>query len=153
MSSTKFLCSNIIAIFVLFALASTSSVEKREPKCTEVVIPVNVTATNLLLDPTYTLNEFSSSLNSVLSNIFSLLEPIESLLNFQRGQIKGKYIITGRYCEPEVSIATHANTLQLLAHPATYDRNYVSLFVSNQCEVYSLSAVVWRWVPWLWLSW
>ena len=153
MSSTKFLSSNIIAIFVLFALASTSLVEKREPKCTEVVIPVDITATNLLLDPTYTLNEFGPSLNSALSNILSLLEPVESLLNFQRGQIKGKYSITGRYCEPEVNIPTHANTLQLLAHPATYDRNYVSLFLPSKSELCSPSAVVWRWVPWLWLQW
>lgn len=39
----------------------------------------------------------------------------------------GTYNIAGRYCEPEVHIKSRQNTLQLLAHPATYDRNYVRL--------------------------
>lgn len=41
--------------------------------------------------------------------------------------ISGTYNIAGRYCEPEVYIESRQQTLQLLAHPATYDRNYVGL--------------------------
>lgn len=41
--------------------------------------------------------------------------------------VSGSYNIAGRYCEPEVYVASRQKTLQLLAHPATYNRNYVSL--------------------------
>jgi hypothetical protein len=40
----------------------------------------------------------------------------------------GTYKIAGTYCEPEVYIPERENTIQFLAHPATYDRSYVSLF-------------------------
>ncbi|CZR62399.1 uncharacterized protein PAC_12296 [Phialocephala subalpina] len=40
--------------------------------------------------------------------------------------VSGGYDIAGRYCKPEVHIASRQHTLQLLAHPATYERNYVS---------------------------
>ena len=39
--------------------------------------------------------------------------------------VRGTYNIAGRYCEPEVDIPSRRSALQLLAHPATYDRNYV----------------------------
>jgi hypothetical protein len=38
----------------------------------------------------------------------------------------GTYNIAGTYCEPEVYIPERENTIQFLAHPATYDRLYVS---------------------------
>lgn len=51
--------------------------------------------------------------------------------------VEGNYNIAGRYCEPEVHNPLRHNTLQLLAHPATYDRNYVSSIrfrsKSNSC--------------------
>jgi hypothetical protein len=117
---------SLLVTFVYIALAS--SIEQREPTCFEAVIPVSITSTNILLDQEYTLTEFASSLNSlnsILHSIFEAIEPIESLLNFKTGQVQGQYNIAGRYCELEVRIPSRANTLQLLAHPATYDRNYV----------------------------
>lgn len=47
--------------------------------------------------------------------------------------IQGTYTISGTYCEPEVQNATRANTIQFLAHPATYDRYYVSHTSAVMC--------------------
>lgn len=57
-------------------------------------------------------------------SLFGLLSSVITL-GFS-ATVRGSYNIAGRYCEPEVDITSRRNTLQLLAHPATYDRNYVS---------------------------
>lgn len=53
-------------------------------------------------------------LSSLVSLVFDVL-------------VEGTFDIAASYCEPEVHIPSRANTLQLLVHGATYDRNYVSL--------------------------
>jgi hypothetical protein len=125
MASAKLL-RLIILIISLLALSSTSPIEKREPTCFEVVIPVDITAENALLPTLYTINDFITTLSYVLDGFLGALLAVVGLQRlFTWGNVQGAYNIAGRYCEPEVYNASRANTLQLLAHPATYNRNYV----------------------------
>jgi hypothetical protein len=62
----------------------------------------------------------SVSIFNPLSISAGILNGISSLLT-----LRATYSIAGTYCEPEVHNTTRKNTLQFLAHPATYDRNYV----------------------------
>jgi hypothetical protein len=45
--------------------------------------------------------------------------------------VEGEFEIVGTYCEPEVVVPGRWNTLQMLAHPATYDRYWVRLICSS----------------------
>ncbi|KUJ10286.1 uncharacterized protein LY89DRAFT_675142 [Mollisia scopiformis] len=106
-----------VTSFLLATVLST-------PMCSELVVPVQITANNAvqslrnsraskILDPDLD----TTGLLALLSSGINL--PFTSL-------IEGSYDIAGRYCEPEVDVPSRRNTLQLLAHPATYDRNYWS---------------------------
>lgn len=129
MISAKLLGRSILVLFILFTFVSTSPVEEREPNCFEVVIPVDISAENALLPSAYTINDFVSTLTYLSDGFLGRLLGILGFSSlFSWGTIQNTYNIAGRYCEPEVYNASRANTLQLLAHPATYDRNYVSLF-------------------------
>ncbi|KAF8863223.1 hypothetical protein BDZ45DRAFT_738558 [Acephala macrosclerotiorum] len=83
------------------------------PVCTEIAIPVTITANNAILPP----NLDTAGLLALIASGVDLVF---------KSTVSGSYNIAGRYCEPEVHIASRQNTLQLLAHPATYDRNYWS---------------------------
>lgn len=75
-----------------------------------------------IIHPTIDFGSLFGLLSSVITLIFSV-------------PVRDDYNIAGRYCEPEVDIPSRRNTLQLLAHPATYDRNYVStLFIPSTCR-------------------
>jgi hypothetical protein len=86
------------------------------PTCHELVIPVTIKGHNL--------NVPSNGLDLLTTpNILSgLVQGIFQTINL----FDGTYNIAGRYCEPENFNASRQQTLQLLLHPATYDRNYVS---------------------------
>lgn len=122
MTSIKFLWGGVLTLLVLFTLTSTSPV--RESNCIEVEMLVDITAENALLPSTYTINNLVTTLSSALNGLLGLLG-LQS--PFSWGTVQGTYSIAGRYCEPEVYVSSRANTLQLLVHPATYDRNYVSV--------------------------
>lgn len=44
---------------------------------------------------------------------------------------RGTYGIASTYSEPEIYVHSRRDTIQLVAHPATYDRAYVSLLAST----------------------
>ncbi|CZT43846.1 uncharacterized protein RSE6_03939 [Rhynchosporium secalis] len=91
----------------------SSPLQKRGPVCQEMVIPVVIDAQNAVVHPTIELGSLFGLLSSVITLGLSV-------------PVRGTYNIAGRYCEPEVDVPSRKNTLQLLAHPATYDRNYWS---------------------------
>jgi hypothetical protein len=86
------------------------------PECVEMVIPITITKANNIGVPAGGLSVFTLNnlLSGLVNTLFTRIIPVQ-----------GTFQITGRYCEPEVFNSTRQNTLQLLAHPATYDRNYV----------------------------
>jgi len=69
-----------------------------EPTCTDIVIPVNITA-----------------------QIYALPIPTTGPPTFVT--IHGAYKIAARYCEPTVKLYGRAKTLQVLVHGGSYDRN------------------------------
>ena len=58
----------------------------------------------------------------------NLLDPVDVALAIVNlvfdVPVGGTFNTFARYCEPEVQVASRTNTLQLLVHGATYDRNY-----------------------------
>ncbi|EKD19781.1 ctr copper transporter family protein [Drepanopeziza brunnea f. sp. 'multigermtubi' MB_m1] len=100
-------------VLLSITLSTSSPLEKRGPVCREIVVPVTITCDNSIISPTIDLGSQVGLLSSVVGLFFGLT-------------VLGTYDIRGTYCEPEVNIPSRSNTLQLLAHPATYDRNYWS---------------------------
>ncbi|KAI6712745.1 hypothetical protein JHW43_004712 [Diplocarpon mali] len=92
---------------------NSSPLTKRGPVCREIVVPVTITCDNAIVHPSIDVSSLMGLLSSVIGLGFGLT-------------IQGTYQIRGTYCEPEVIVPSRSNTLQLLAHPATYDRNYWS---------------------------
>jgi pimeloyl-ACP methyl ester carboxylesterase len=88
----------------------------RGPTCTDIGIPVSIQADNLALPSTLTSANLETFINGLGGSIFDL---VTNLIN-------GTYNIGARYCEPEVIIASRANTIQLLVHGITYTRDYWS---------------------------
>jgi len=130
------------------------SCDNRSPECRKVLL-VSVTLPMLIktrsfIHPTIDLGSLFGLLSSVITLIFSV-------------PVRGTYNIAGRYCEPEVDIPSRRNSLQLLAHPATYDRNYVGSppgsththFVAlHQLPGHLLTfQVVWRRLPRIRIRW
>ncbi|KAE8450569.1 hypothetical protein EG329_006300 [Mollisiaceae sp. DMI_Dod_QoI] len=103
----KFFISLLSIGFCFFSSGLTS------PTCKEIVIPVQITANNAALDSNFDTTGLLALLATGIDLSFTAL-------------VSGSYQIAGRYCEPEVNIPSRINSLQLLAHPATYDRNYWS---------------------------
>lgn len=104
----------ILQRFVLGLLAAR--ITFATPECYEVVIPVTIEASNIRI-PRQALSAINPGniLSGAVTTLFSIAVPFT-----------GTYNIAGRYCEPEVTIVKRRDTLQILVHPATYDRNYVS---------------------------
>ncbi|KAK5993537.1 hypothetical protein PT974_06971 [Cladobotryum mycophilum] len=102
-----------LASTVAVSVAHGPSIQKRGPQCTEVRIPVSVLADNIALPPIDATNLFSI-LNNIGDAAFGVLT------------VNGNYTLAGRYCEPEVHIPQRQNTIQLLVHGATYNKNYWS---------------------------
>lgn len=106
---------NVVCLMAL--LVPIAYAQVRGPDCYKVVIPVTISGKNIKV-PREGLSIVNSTniLSGLVNSLFSTISPID-----------GTYQIAGRYCEPEVTIARRRDTLQLLVHPATYDRNYVRL--------------------------
>jgi hypothetical protein len=124
-------------VVALSLLVSPARSQVRGPKCHEIVIPVTVRANNVRVPPGG-LSAFTISniLGGLVNRLFTNTIPVQGAFN-----------IAGRYCEPEVTIKSRSNALQLLAHPATYDRNYVSGTLGWRMELTLI--VVWRRIPWI----
>ena len=113
---------------------SLTTRQNQYPNCLDVVIPVTIKADGISLAAGSTFQQAlqratqinADLVNNLLGSIFSL---IFDLL------IQGTFEIAGTYCEPAVSVPSRANTLQVLLHGATYDRQYAS-----QSQSYSFSA-------------
>lgn len=104
----------VLSAFQLQQAWSSPLLQKREPSCQNITFPVTITSTNAQL-PT-DLNPAGPVLESILTDVVGIVFDV---------LIQGTYSIAASYCEPEVHIPSRANTLQLLVHGATYDRNYV----------------------------
>lgn len=101
----------LVCLSILSQSAICSPLVKREPTCQNIVIPVAASAENLSIPSNFSLDP-ETLLSQILGLLFSLFIPTTT------------FNIAARYCEPEVQVASRANTLQLLVHGATYDRNY-----------------------------
>ncbi|TVY83688.1 hypothetical protein LSUE1_G003808 [Lachnellula suecica] len=89
-----------LCLDALIPLCTSTPLAKREPSCTDIVIPVTITANNVDLTST------------------QVPQPIVI--------VTGTYNIAGRYCEPENQISGHHDTLQVLVHGISYTRDYWS---------------------------
>jgi hypothetical protein len=99
--------------------ASSSPIEKREPTCHDLTIPVTITCNNAAIP------------GGAWPNMLNLLGLVDGLLGrlVFSNVVKGEFEIAGTYCEPEVVVPGRWNTLQMLAHPSTYDRYWVRLIL------------------------
>ena len=99
---------------LVFSLSSLIQVTTSTPICKVVNILVHLNKAPA-----------SSLPLSLQLNFVSILTA--PLLSGLKTTISGTYNIVGRYCEPENNVESRKNTLQILAHPATYDKDWVSL--------------------------
>lgn len=108
---------SILRDLALLALTSSAAV-LAAPSCNEnVKIQVSATALNKVLPTNLNISsltiddrdQFQSELSSAPSK-----------------EVSGTYTIAARYCEPEKNVPSRKNTLQMLVHGVTYDRNYWS---------------------------
>lgn len=81
--------------------------------CTDIAIPVSVSANNKDFPPNLTVESLLSLglLNNVVAGLTSSL-------------VSGTYTIGARYCEPSKDVAARKDTLQLLVHGITYTKDY-----------------------------
>jgi hypothetical protein len=98
---------------LLFLLATLAA---GAPTCTNVTLSIAASANNYLL-PSESALPFTDP--SLLINTV-ILDAQEAITY----PVSGTYTIKARFCQPETFVASHANTLQLLVHGVTYDRNY-----------------------------
>jgi len=131
---------NLLAVAMMVAclIYSVYAQDDRGPVCKELLIPVTISGKNI--------NVPNEGLGFITNA--NILGGLVNLLFYTVVPFAGTYNISGRYCEPEVSIARRKDTLQLLVHPATYDRNYVRLTLPS-LMLSLTSTVVWRWLSWL----
>jgi hypothetical protein len=120
MRSPRLLRPLVLWAFQLQQAWSSPLLNKRGPTCQNITFPVTVSSTNAQL-PT-DLDPSGPVLESILTDVVGIVFDV---------LIQGTYTIAASYCEPEVHIPSRANTLQLLVHGATYDRNYVCLLLHS----------------------
>lgn len=102
--------------------AAFPAVKRSGPICSEIVLPVTVSAENRVV-PDY----LASGLTSATLTATGLETLLNSVGNeLQTALVNGTWNIAGRYCEPEVQVAGRENAIQLLVHGIAYDRNYWS---------------------------
>ncbi|CAL5869860.1 uncharacterized protein PFLUO_LOCUS4091 [Penicillium psychrofluorescens] len=101
-------------------LAIAASAVAMQPmiSCQEdVAITVSATASNLDIPGDLDLASLTPADGEYVANLTATLP---------RKSITGIYTIAGRYCEPANADPARQNTLQILVHGITYDRNYWS---------------------------
>nr|CEG03725.1 unnamed protein product [Fusarium acuminatum CS5907] len=92
----------VFTLFWFILPSITYSIEREcQLSCTDIVIPVTISATNLQI-------------------------PIASTGPTFDVPVHGTFNIAARYCEPEIKIPFKQHILQILVHGITYDRNYWS---------------------------
>lgn len=112
----------ILSAFYVGLARSSPLLSKRGPSCQNITIPITISSNHSARVP---------------SNLGLSIPAIETLLSSLVGLVfdalvEGTFNIRASYCEPEVHIPSRANTLQLLVHGATYDRNYVSSHLRSE---------------------
>lgn len=90
--------STLSALSLLTGLLSIASAT---PTCRNVTILVSISVTNVQLPSVLDFNHLETLLSLSLSQLVNL-------------PIAGTYKIFGSYCEPEVTVASRKNTLQLV---------------------------------------
>lgn len=117
------LASSLRTAFLLHAGLSAAAPAKRSgPTCSDINLSVTISAENRVI-PDYLLSGLTSTTLS-LAGVEQLLNGVGNEL--QLAIVNGTYNIAGRFCEPEVHIPGRSDTIQLLVHGITYDRNYWS---------------------------
>jgi pimeloyl-ACP methyl ester carboxylesterase len=99
--------------------------KRSQPTCSDITIPVTITAENY---------QTPGGLLSALTNLEtgSIAEELQNVLNSAGSIVQetlstgGTYSISGRFCEPEVQVPGRSDTIQLLVHGITVDKNYWS---------------------------
>lgn len=92
------------------------------PNCTDLVIPITATATNPVIPIPTTLNTSDSgALSAFIQTIIG-----DADATYPGVPTGGTFRISARYCEPQVSIASRHNTVQLLVHGVTENKLYWS---------------------------
>lgn len=104
----------VIGIVLLIAQGLSTPLEKREPKCTDIVIPVTISAMNAQISQLLVeLLPIATLFETLLGSVFSFTVPVH-----------GTYSISARYCEPEEYVEARYQTLQVLVHGINYNKNY-----------------------------
>jgi hypothetical protein len=110
----KSFLSQATSVLSLAALGYSAVVKQRSgPTCSDIIIPVNITANNFVIPSTLTVDNLGTFINGLGSSLFDLAANI----------IGGSYNIAARYCEPELYVPSRQHTVQLLVHGVTYTRN------------------------------
>ncbi|KAH7058921.1 Alpha/Beta hydrolase protein [Macrophomina phaseolina] len=117
------LASALSSALLLHAGLTVAAPAKRSgPTCSDINLSVTISAENRVI-PDYLLSGLTSTTLS-LAGVEQLLNGVGNEL--QLALVNGTYNIAGRFCEPEVQIPGRSDTIQLLVHGITYDRNYWS---------------------------
>ncbi|KAI1001525.1 hypothetical protein K3495_g6673 [Podosphaera aphanis] len=107
-----------LLVFGILVNTAQSRILPLGPACSNITIPVSTSSPNAQID---------ASVQSQF-RLFNVKQSISSgapeLTDSK--SVRGQYNIKARYCEPEVQISSRSNTIQLLVHGITYDRNYWS---------------------------
>ena len=117
------------SVLALFLLSSANPIkshlfEKRGPTCYNLTIPTTISASNANISPNLDVSNADSFADALANLVFDVA-------------VVGQFCIFARYCEPEIQNVDRSNTLQILVHGATYDRNFC-----KSSEVFDLPSVV-----------
>jgi hypothetical protein len=99
-------------VLLLIGATSSSPIEQRQAipaGCTNITIPVTVSAENLVLPPDLGINNFIPIGTPLLSTLFDQF-------------VSGTFDIAATYCEPVNPVAGREDTLQILVHGITYTK-------------------------------
>lgn len=107
----------------LSAALPSAPIKRSGPTCTEVVLPVTISANNLVI-PDSLVSGLTSATPLSLTGAETLINSVGNTL--QSALVNGTWNIAGRFCEPEVQIAGRESAVQLLVHGIASDRNYWS---------------------------
>lgn len=137
--------NHAITLAALSTLTAAASLGRRAgPTCTDFMIPVQASSSQMIPADNvpknlsngvaltdYLVSQASSGLAGVLGGIGAVEQ-------------SGNFMMSARYCEPAVKIASRANTIQYLQHAITNTKNYwngLTYPVGFDGDTYSYSKV------------
>jgi hypothetical protein len=125
MMQTSSILKAVCLFPLLVPLATSNPLDKRAPTCTDVTIPVTISAQNANLSALLTssgIDPVTGSISGTVGVALGLLLSTPVTLVFDQA-VSGTWNIAARYCEPSVINSARHNTLQVFAHGATKDKN------------------------------